>query len=115
LLSKSDGLLEGQLARKNEKPLESMRKILHQGVEATAALWPDLRWAFGWVEEAAEILKNRAEEAAKAVKSHYQALGIFNHRSAPAHHQEPINRGMGNHVNGDPYQVPFTVGSGTKY
>lgn len=51
-----------------------MRKILHQGLEATAALWPDLRRAFGWVEEAAEILKNRAEEAAEAVKSRYQAL-----------------------------------------
>jgi hypothetical protein len=51
-----------------------MRKILHQGLEATAALWPDLRRAFGWADEAAEILKNRAEETAKAVKSHYQAL-----------------------------------------
>jgi hypothetical protein len=51
-----------------------MRKILHQGLEATAALWPDLRRAFGWVEEAAEILKNRAEEVAEAVKSRYQAL-----------------------------------------
>ena len=47
-----------------------MRKILHQGLEATAALWPDLRRAFGWVEEAVEILKNRAEEAATAVKNH---------------------------------------------
>jgi hypothetical protein len=51
-----------------------MRKILHQGLEATAALWPDLRGAFGWVEEAAEILRNRAEEVAEAVKSRYQAL-----------------------------------------
>ena len=51
-----------------------MRKILHQGLEATAALLPDLRRAFGWVHEAAEILKNRAEEGAEAVKSCYQAL-----------------------------------------
>jgi hypothetical protein len=51
-----------------------MRKILHQGLEATAALLPDLRRAFGWVHEAAEILKNRAEEAGEAVKSRYQAL-----------------------------------------
>jgi hypothetical protein len=51
-----------------------MRKTLHQGLEATAALWPDLRRAFGWVQEAAEILKNRAEEVAEAVKSRYQAL-----------------------------------------
>jgi hypothetical protein len=51
-----------------------MRKILHQGLEATAALWPDLRRAFGWVQEAAEVLKNRAEEVAEVVKSRYQAL-----------------------------------------
>jgi hypothetical protein len=51
-----------------------MRKILHQGLETTAALWPDLRRTFGWVEEAAEILKNRAEEVTEAVKSRYQAL-----------------------------------------
>jgi hypothetical protein len=51
-----------------------MRKILHQGLEATAARWPDLRRAFGWVEEAAEILKTRAQEVAEAVKSRYQAL-----------------------------------------
>jgi hypothetical protein len=51
-----------------------MRKILHPGLETTAALWPNLRRVFGWVDEAAEILKNRAEEAAEAVKSHYQAL-----------------------------------------
>ena len=51
-----------------------MRKILHQGLEATATLWPDLRRAFGWVEEAAEILKNRAEETAQVVKRNSQAL-----------------------------------------
>ena len=51
-----------------------MRKILPPGLETTAARWPNLRRVFGWVDEAAEILKNRAEEAAEAVKSHYQAL-----------------------------------------
>ena len=51
-----------------------MRKILHQGLEATAALWPDLRRAFGWVDEAVEILKNRAEEAATVVKRNSQVL-----------------------------------------
>jgi hypothetical protein len=62
-----------------------MRKILHQGLEATAALWPDLRRAFGWVDEAAEILKNQAEEAVTAVKSHYQALlGRMHERATTA-------------------------------
>jgi hypothetical protein len=51
-----------------------MRKILHQGLEATAASWPDLRRAFGWIHEAAKILKNRVEGVAEAVKSRYRAL-----------------------------------------
>jgi hypothetical protein len=51
-----------------------MRKILHPGLQATAALGPDLGRAVGWVQEAAEILKNRAEAGAEAVKSRYQAL-----------------------------------------
>jgi hypothetical protein len=51
-----------------------MRKILHPGLQATAALGPELGRAVGWVQEAAEILKNRAEAGAEAVKSRYQAL-----------------------------------------
>ena len=51
-----------------------MRKILHQGLEATVALWPDLRRAFEWVHEAAEILKNRAEDASETVRAQYQAF-----------------------------------------
>jgi hypothetical protein len=35
-----------EIERGLPKPLESMRKILHQGLEATAALWPDLGRAF---------------------------------------------------------------------
>lgn len=51
-----------------------MRGILHQGLEATAALWPDVRWAFSWVHEAAEILKGRAEEAGETVRTRYRAF-----------------------------------------
>lgn len=34
---------------------------------------PDLRRVFGWVHEAAEILKNRAQEAGEALRSRYRA------------------------------------------
>lgn len=32
--------------------------MLHRGLEQTAALWPPIRIAFGWVHQAALILKN---------------------------------------------------------
>jgi hypothetical protein len=51
-----------------------MRQLLRRGLEATTALWPDLRRAFDWVREAAEILENRAQQAGEAVGGRYQAL-----------------------------------------
>jgi hypothetical protein len=56
------------------KPLATMRHRLRKAQGATASLWPDVRAAFAWVQEAAEILENRAQEAARAVRSRYQAL-----------------------------------------
>jgi hypothetical protein len=51
-----------------------MRRLLHKAQEATAVLWPDIRAAFAWVQEAAEILENRARETAALVRSRYAAL-----------------------------------------
>jgi hypothetical protein len=51
-----------------------MRGMLRKAREATAALWPDVRAAFAWVHEAAEILENRANETGEAVRKHYEAL-----------------------------------------
>ena len=51
-----------------------MRGRLRKAQEATAALWPEVRAAFAWVQEAAEILENRAQETAEAVRKRYQAL-----------------------------------------
>lgn len=56
------------------KPLAAMRNMLRKAREATAALWPDVRAAFAWVHEAAEILENRANETGEAVRRHYEAL-----------------------------------------
>jgi hypothetical protein len=47
---------------------------LRKAREARAALGPDVRAAFAWVQEAAEILENRAQETARAVRRRYQAL-----------------------------------------
>jgi hypothetical protein len=51
-----------------------MRDMLRKAREVTAALWPDVRAAFAWVQEAAEVLENRAQETAEAVRRRYQAL-----------------------------------------
>ena len=37
-------------------------------------MWPDIRYAYGWLKEAANILKNEASESAAAVRERYQAL-----------------------------------------
>ena len=41
------------------KELIRLRAILGKGLEATAALWPDVRVAFGWVHRAAAVLRNK--------------------------------------------------------
>jgi hypothetical protein len=51
-----------------------MRAMLRRAREATAALWPDVRAAFAWGQEAAEVLENRANETGEAVRRHYEAL-----------------------------------------
>ena len=56
------------------KPLATMRRLLHRGLEATASLWPDVRVALAWVHEAAEHLENRAPETAEAVRRRDEAL-----------------------------------------
>ena len=54
-----------------------MRGLLRKAREATAALWPDVRAAFAWVQEAAEILENRAQETAEAVRRRYHSILKF--------------------------------------
>ena len=47
---------------------------MEKGLEATAASWPDVRVAFGWVHRAASILANDAGHDAAGVRRRYRGL-----------------------------------------
>jgi hypothetical protein len=51
-----------------------LRSILEKGLEATAAQWPDVRIAFGWVRRVAVVLRNKANLEAAAVRRRYRGL-----------------------------------------
>lgn len=55
-----------------------------KGLEATEALWPDVRVAFGWVHRAAAILRNKRGLDAAGVRRRYRGLiaAIARHRRA---------------------------------
>lgn len=54
--------------------LRRLRHLLGRGLLETRDLWPDIRQAFGWVHQAAHILKNEAGLAATAVETRFDAL-----------------------------------------
>src|SRR5262249_17540743 len=56
------------------KELTRLRAILGKGLEATAAQWPDVRIAFGWVRRAAAVLRNKAGLDAAGVRRRYRGL-----------------------------------------
>lgn len=60
-----------------------MRAILGKGLEATAALWPDIRVAFGWVHRVAVVLRNKSGLDAGGVRRRDRGL-----IGAIARHQE---------------------------
>ena len=66
------------------KELTRLRAILAKGLEATEALWPDVRVAFGWVHRAAAILRNKRGLDAAGVRRRYRGLiaAIARHRRA---------------------------------
>jgi hypothetical protein len=61
-----------------------LRAILARGPEATEALWPDVRVAFGWVNRAAAILRNRKGLDAAGVRRRHRGLiaAIARHQRA---------------------------------
>jgi hypothetical protein len=69
-----------------------LRAILGKGLEATEALWPDLRVAFGWVHRAAVILRNKKGLDAAGVRRRYRGLigSIARHRRAAGRLAEPF-------------------------
>jgi hypothetical protein len=48
--------------------------VLHRALEKTAALWPELEGASGWLKTAVDILNNADELDSQTVKNRYQAL-----------------------------------------
>jgi hypothetical protein len=48
--------------------------LIGRGLEGTAALWPDIERAYGWVHRAAHILGNTAGEAAGTVRRRFDGL-----------------------------------------
>jgi hypothetical protein len=59
-----------------------LRAILRKGLEATAASWPDVRAAFGWVRRLAAVPANKKGLGAAAVRRRYRGL-----TAAPARHR----------------------------
>ena len=57
-----------------------MRQLITRGLEGTAALWPDIARAYGWVHQAAHILNNRGEEDARLVRRRFDGLVAAMHR-----------------------------------
>jgi hypothetical protein len=56
------------------KALGRLKTILRRGLDATAALWPDVRVAYGWVHRAAHVLNNDTQDGATVVKRRLQGL-----------------------------------------
>lgn len=56
---------------------------MHRGLSETAALWPDVRSAYAWVDRAAQRLKNGEGHPAAWVRRRYAALVSRIDRGAP--------------------------------
>jgi len=56
------------------KALGRLKTILRRGLDTTAALWPEVRVAYGWVHRAAHILNNDAQDTGAAVKRRLHGL-----------------------------------------
>jgi hypothetical protein len=56
------------------KELRRLKTILQRGFDDTAALWPDVRMTYGWVQKAAHILNNEDPLGGAAVKQRLQGL-----------------------------------------
>jgi hypothetical protein len=54
--------------------LGRLKTILRRGLDATAALWPEVRVAYGWVHRAAHILNNDAQGTEAAVQRRLHGL-----------------------------------------
>jgi hypothetical protein len=56
------------------KELGRLKTILQRGLDDMAALWPDVRMTYGWVQKAAHILNNEDQLREAIVKRRLQGL-----------------------------------------
>ncbi|HEX5503546.1 MAG TPA: ISNCY family transposase [Thermomicrobiales bacterium] len=66
----------GRVAGKGGLPKELARlqRLLARGLAATAAHWPALRTAYGWIHRAAHLLANHEARPGDAIRADYRAL-----------------------------------------
>lgn len=69
-LPRASGGAKGGLPRE----LAPLARLLSRGLTATAALWPDLRTAYGWVHRAAHLLANPEAREADGGRAAYTTL-----------------------------------------
>jgi hypothetical protein len=64
-----------------------LRRLIARGLERTAAYWPDIERAYGWVHRAAHILGNDAGETAAVVRRRFDGLlgAMACHRAGAGH------------------------------
>jgi hypothetical protein len=64
--------------------LVRLKALRQGGLVGTAALWPDIRLAYRWVQRAASIVKNDDQHAGSAVNRRFQGLlgAMAQHRAA---------------------------------
>jgi hypothetical protein len=56
--------------------LAHLQHLLRRGLDATAALWPDLRVAHGWVQQVAHILANHEAQDGATVRARLDAYVV---------------------------------------
>jgi hypothetical protein len=69
--------------------LERLRTLVRRGLEETAALWPPVRVAYGWVEKVARLLANAAQLPAKVLRRRFGRL-LARIRGAAAQEQKVV-------------------------
>jgi hypothetical protein len=69
--------------------LERLRTLVRRGLEETAALWPPVRVAYGWVEKVARLLANAGQLPAQALRRRFGRL-LERIRRAAAREQKAV-------------------------
>jgi hypothetical protein len=69
--------------------LERLRALVRRGLEETAALWPPVRVAYGWVEKVARLLANAAQLPSQVLRRRFGRL-LERIRGAAAREQQTV-------------------------